>query len=253
MEMKILRNGLKTSSNRKRKSRKRRNPATATAKPVARKRNGVSKTSVASYAKKNGLKLVKKSAANPKRKRSRKRRNGLAVVKTRNNGFFGNTKQDAKQVLALGAGAIGTKFVGNLVNGFISPYAASFGVGSYTDLIADGMVAIVVTPYVARMIGGNEAQKMARLGGLLIVALDVINKFFPQVNVNPFNNAPIVINSSGQALLTANGATDLASAAGANPAVIAKMAGAINAVGASNNMTYQNTPVMSVADSGDGW
>lgn len=250
MEMKLLKNGLKKSTNRKRRTKKRgkRNPTTA-AKTV---RRTTTKAGATAFAKRNGLKLVKKSAANPKRRKSRKRRNGLTVTRTAKNGFFGNTKNDAKQVLSVLGGMVGTKLAGSTLNSIVASYLASFGVGNYSDLIVDGFVALTVTPYVAQMVAGQEAKKLARLGGLAVVVLDAIAKFFPQLNINPFNNAPIVINSNGQALLTSNGALSLANAAGADTSVTAKMAGAMKRV-ASSVASPSGYPTFQTVDANDGW
>jgi len=260
MEMKILQNGLKTSSNRKRKrkstKRRKRNPAVAVAaKPVARKRNGVSVSRAKAVLKKNGLKAVSTKAVGNRKKSKRRRRNGLTVTRTARNGFFGNTKSDAMQVAALGGGALLTQFVGNLINQFAAPYAASFGIGQYSGLISKGITAVLITPYAVGMVSKKgDSVKMARLGGLLVVGLDLVAQFFPQVNLNPFNNSPVLINSNGAALLTPQGATSLAAAAGADPNTVAKMAGAIQAVtGGSDYPTYQNPAVMSAMGSGDDW
>lgn len=253
MEMKILRNGLKSSSNRKR--RKRRNPATpATKTATPKRRNGVSKSSVTAYLKRNGLKAVKPSA-NPKRKRSKRRRNGLTVAQPRkvSNGLLGNSKQDAIQVGAVIGGAAITQAIGGFLQRFASPYASSFGVGQYTGLIAKGVTALMLVPMVAGMITRKpDVKSFARIGGLVVFGIDIINQFFPQVSLNPFSTQPLVL-ANGQALLTPSGAVGLAAAAGADNATVNKMAGAISAVasggGSAKYATYQNPSA--VMD--DGW
>jgi len=193
-KMGIVENGLR----KRRTHKKRRNPSVvAKAKNPARR--SVSLASARAVIKKNGLKTVRVSA-NPKRKHKRRRRNGL-VTTTRRNGFFGNTKGDAKQVLALGAGALGVKAAGRALSGFVSPILSQIGVGQYAEIITDLGLTLFVVPFVGKKVGGGEAAKMARLGGLLTVALDAVEMFAPNVlSFNPFNNAPIVMTGGGAAV-----------------------------------------------------
>lgn len=194
MKYGLVENGLK----RKRKARKRRNPATvAKAKNPARR--SVSLASAKSVAKRNGLKMV--SVSNPKRKTKRRKRNGLvkASTITRRNGILGNTKSDAKQVATLGIGAVATKIMGRIAQSFVSPYLAQVGVGQYAEIIVDGAVALVVTPFLAgKIVRGGDTAKMARLGGLLVVGLDVVEAFAPNaLQWNPFNTNPVVVGGGG--------------------------------------------------------
>ncbi len=199
-KMGIVENGLK----RRRKSRRRRNPSTATKASTAKKnpaRRAVSLASAKAVAKRNGLKLVSKSVANPKRKR-RRRRNGITTAAvSRRNGIFGNTKADAKTVGTVIGGAIFTKTVARIIAPFVAPYAAQVGIGNYAEIIVDGIVALLITPFVAnKVVGGGSSAQNARLGGLLVVGLSAIEKVAPSVlQYNPFVTSPVVMMGNGSA------------------------------------------------------
>lgn len=199
----IVENGLRKRRGTK---RRRRNPvAVAKAKNPARRRS-ISLASARSVIKKNGLKAVSMKA-NGRKKHKRRRRNGLVTSKaigSRRNGFFGNTKSDAKQVLSLGAGALGVKAVGRALSAVIQPFLAQIGAGNYATIITDAGLALFVAPYVGAKLAGNEAAKMVRLGGLLVVGLDLVEQFAPNaLGLNPFNNSPIVMTGAGAAVAPA--------------------------------------------------
>lgn len=199
MKLGTLENGLAKKANG-RKRRKRRN-TTAAAKP-ARRRN-VSLASAKSILKRNGLKAVSTMANGRKRKHHRKhRRNGLVTAR-RSNGFFGNTRSDAMQVLQLGAGALGVKAVGRGLSNIVAPFLSQVGLGNYAGIITDAGLALFVAPWVADKIS-RGSSKMVRLGGLLTVALDGVEMFAPGVlGFNPFNNTPIVMTPNGAAVAPA--------------------------------------------------
>lgn len=199
MKLGILENGLRKSANGKRKRRRRRNPSTvAKAKNPARRRS-VSLSSAKAVLKRNGLKATSLSNGHRKHKRRKHRRNGLTTTR-RNNGFFGNTRSDATQVLQLGAGALGTKAAGRAISGILAPFLSQVGLGGYAGIITDGAIALFVAPWVADKVSRGSG-KMVRLGGLLAVALDGVEMLAPGVmSFNPFNNAPIVMTGAGPAV-----------------------------------------------------
>lgn len=230
--------GLVENGLRKRRStkRRRRNP-TPVAK-VAKKnpaRRAISAASVKSFAKRNGLKLVSKASANPKRKKHRKhRRNGLATTTrstsflTKRNGLFGNSKHDATNVAALGGGLFLTKFIGNFVSGWVQPILARIGLGNYSTIITNGAIAIVVIPMIAKRTVPKQSD-MLRLGGLFATGLSILEQVAPSVlsQINPFNTSPIIITSNGAAVPPAT-VTQIAAgvATSANPvAAAARVAG----------------------------
>lgn len=198
----VTRNGVKRRSTRRKNGAAR--AATVKAKNPA-KRRSLGLASVKSFAKRNGLKLVSKSAQNPKRKaHKRKRRNGLATIPRSRNGIFGNTKHDAKQVLTLIGGMAGTKLISKFITPYLSPLLAKIGIGNYSTIIVDGAVALLVVPAIAaKIVRGGDTAKLARLGGMVIVGLDLIDEFAPAQfsMLNPFaSSAPIVINNGAAAM-----------------------------------------------------
>ena len=212
------------------KKRGRRKNGTA---KTTRKRNGVTKAGALAFAKKNGLKLVSKQNGTKRRKR-RTKRNGVTSTRSTGimsrNGLLGNTKQDAKRVASVMAGAAITKIASSLISGFAAPYAAQVGLGQYTGLVIDGVVALTVAPMIGKKIGGAQGADMARLGGLLVVGVDVLSLFAPSVlNYTPFNNAPVVLNGN-TALLTPAAVTDVVNNTSATASEKAAVAGAMRAL-----------------------
>jgi hypothetical protein len=230
-----VQNGLKKSNGLKRKS----NPLT-----LAR---------VKGFAKKNGFSIMAKGlpklAANPKRRKHRrthKRRNGLTpVLTTRRNGLFGNTKADAKNVGALLGGLLGGKAVGRVISGVAAPYASSMGLGNYTEIASDLIVAIFLAPFVAGKVGGANAASMARLGGLANVAVDLIELFAPNT-LSMFGANPI-LSASGQVGLSPAAVTAIVNSTNAPIADKAKVAGAMAALESGNiPVTYSSSPRVSM-------
>lgn len=194
--LKIIRNGATANGRRK------------------RRRNSAKKNPVSKVTRRANPRITR--TANPKRRR----RNGIAA---RRNGFFGDTKADVKNVLALTGGAIGTNVAGNTLAGLLAPYIATVGLGAYSSIIAQTAIAMFGVPYIARSLAGNDAAKMARLGGLLSVTLDVLGTFFPQFNsLNPFSTSPIVM-SGNQIGITPEAVKQIAKSAAEDTA--AKIAG----------------------------
>lgn len=199
----LVENGVK----RRGKKRRRRNPTATTprAKNPA-KRRAISVASAKAVLKRNDLKVVSKSVANPKRKRHHKRRNGISTAAiTRRNGILGNTKGDAKTVGAVLGGAIFTKTVGRLLSGYVAPYLSQLGIGKYSEIVVDGAVALLITPFVAsKVVKGGDIAKQARLGGLLVVGLSAIEAIAPSVlQYNPFVTSPVVMTGGGAAITPA--------------------------------------------------
>jgi hypothetical protein len=229
-EMKLIQNGIKKTANGKRKRRKRNPSVVGAVKKVARKRNGTTKAGAISFAKKNGLKLVSRTAANGKRKR--KRRNGITkVTRSRSNGLFGDTSSLVKKTLTLTGGAVVTNVGGNWLASLVGQYLAQFGLGAYTNLVTQTLVAMFGVPYIAKAL--KQDSDMARLGGMLSVTLTALNQFFPQFSsINPFTQGAIVVNPNGQVALTGDAVKQIAQAASQDTA--AKIAGFANQMDAMN-------------------
>lgn len=199
--IKLVRNGA-TKNPRRRKATKR------------RRRNGVATAS----------KTATRTVANPRRRR----RNG--IIARRRNGLFGDTKKDVKNVAALTAGAITTNVAGNTVATMLAPYLASFGLGNYASILSQLLIAMFGVPYVARALAGNDAASMARLGGLLSVALDLLGTFFPSfASLNPFGTSVVV--SGNQIGITPEAVKAIAAASAEDTA--AKVSGAMNRIASS--------------------
>ncbi len=232
----LVENGLRR---RRRTTRRRRNPITAakgsTAKAKNPARRAVSLASAKAVIKRNGLKTVSRTAANPKRRRHHKRRNGVASATTRytsRNGIFGNTKHDAKQVGLVLAGAAATKIIGRIASPFLAPYLAQMGIGKYAEIATDTAIALLVVPFLAeKFVGGGrsggDVGKNARLGSLLVVGLDIIQTVAPSaLAYNPFNTSPVVMTGSGAAVTPAAVAQIAAGVANsANPTAAAAKVG----------------------------
>jgi hypothetical protein len=221
-ELKVIQNGIKKSSNGKRRKR-RSNPTTAT-KSVKRRSNGTTKAGALSYAKKNGLKLTKVSNGRKHHKRKRRsKRNGITAIRSRSNGIFGDTTSMVKKTLTLTGGAVVTNIGGNWLASFLAPYLSSFGLGAYTNLVVQFLVAYFGVPELAKVI--KQDKDMARLGGMLSVTLTALNQFFPQFSgINPFGGGgAIVVNSNGGVALTGDAVKAVAAAAAQDTA--AKIAG----------------------------
>lgn len=220
--------GLVENPAKRRKRRRARNPVAAkVAKKNPARRRTTNLATVKSVAKRNGYKLAKiGSVSNPKRRRKHhKRRNGLSTV-SRRNGLLGNTKADAKQVGTILAGAAATKMLGKILNSFLSPYLAQVGVGAYSEIVTNAGAALFVIPFLAtKFVRGGDVAKNARIGGLLVVGLDVINQFFPSVmGYSPFNTSPVVLTANGPAITPAAAAQLAAGVAQSNNPVAAAAA-----------------------------
>jgi hypothetical protein len=208
-------NGITKTSKNGRRRKRRKNGAVATRKTATAK-NGVrrktSLTSVKAFAKRNGLVLKKAgstgTAQNGKRKR-RRSKNGLVTTRRAQNGMFGNTKNDVKRVGSVLLGAAGVKAVGKILVSFISPYTSMVNLGAYTQLLVDLGLALFAAPMIAKKVGGQAAADSARLGGLLVAGMDVVEIFFPSaLAYSPFNNAPVVM-AGNQPLLTPQAVSQL--------------------------------------------
>jgi hypothetical protein len=200
---------------------------------VAKKRNPISLARAKAVIKKNGLKAVSKNGSKKKHhKRHGKKRNGIVAVSRTRNGLLGNTRSDAKQVAYLGAGALLTKTGGRLLSNLISPYMAQFGMGKYTEVIADLGIAIVAVPWIANKVGGRtgDLAKHARLGGLLAASLTLVGEIAPSaLAFNPFNTSPVVL-ANGQTMVTPKAVAQIVAQTDASASDKAKVAGAMAAL-----------------------
>lgn len=190
-----VRNGA-VKANPKRRRKARRNPVTAKAANPRRRRRRNPVASVTTRA------ANPSKAANPRRRR---RRNGVTVAKAnprrkstrrRRNGIFGDTKAEAKQVLSLLAGLAGTKLIGGIATPYVAQLLAYVGMAKFAQPVSNAAVAIFAVAPVAGMVGGRDSAKLARLGGLAVAGLDVLQLVLPSgFSYSPFasNTAPIVL------------------------------------------------------------
>lgn len=198
-----------------------------------RKANPLSLAKVQGFLKKNGLKSVKRGAvvaiANPKRRKGRKRRNGLESAKsfsmTRRNGLLGNTKQQAKDVAGLLGGMLGGKAVGRVLNNFASPYLAQMGLGGYSEIISDGVVALIIAPLVGGKVGGANTAKFVALGAMANVAVDIVELVAP--NTLSFFGSNALVSNGQQVGLSPAAVTAIVNSTNAPIADKAKVAGAM--------------------------
>lgn len=229
--MKLIENGIKSVSNGHKKRRKRRNPVTPI-KAVKRKTNGVRKLAV----------------ANPRRRRrtTHRRRNGVVAIRKRSNGIFGDTSQMVKKTLTLTGGAVVTNVGGNWLASLVGQYLAQFGLGAYTNLVTQFLVAMFGVPYLAAAV--KQDKDMARLGGMLSVTLTALNQFFPQFSsVNPFTQGAIVVNPNGQVALTGDAVKQVAAAAAQDTA--SKIAGFAEQMNAMNSGSGWSSPTAYIPNS----
>lgn len=231
MQMGSMQNGLK----RKRRTTKRRRNATP---KTAAKRNPspVTLSRASAFAKRNGLKLVSKSAANPKRKRS-KRRNGLTKVPRTRNGLLGSGKADAEKVVALGGGMVLTAMIGRFANGFLAPYAARFGAGRYSQAACEFAAALLIMPWLGTKVRNKAAGDFARLGGIATGGFTLANVFAPGFIPNPFGGGEGVIVGG---LVTPQAAAAIAQGVANSPdpqAAAAKVGNAMNALSSGQAVT----------------
>jgi hypothetical protein len=252
-KMAVVQNGTK------RRTKKRNGVARKTATVKARKNPARRVTTLAAAkaaAKRNGLVIVSKTVANGRRKKRRggKRRNGLATAAgyTRSrNGLLGKTKNDARVVGGVLGGAVATKLLSRIVVPFVAPYMAQVGAGSFTEIVVDGAIALVAIPLAVGKMSPKDMGN-ARLGGLLVVAIDAIEMVAPNLlGYNPFNTSAVVV-ANGQALVTPKAVAAIVEATDASPASKAQVAGAMSQLssgtgggGASGGMnTRQAMPLM---------
>lgn len=237
-----IQNGVTRKKNSsRRKTVKRRNSSVA--KP--KRRNGTTKAGALSFLKKNGLKAVKVGTAqNGKRKkRHHKRRNGIAAISRSRNGLIPTTKSDARKVGFLLGGMAATKIGGRIVANFAAGLLAQVGAGAYAEIVGDAAIALVVVPFAAKKIGNSSDADNARLGGLAVVGLDLIEHFAPSAlsSLNPFRSSPIVMTGQGAAIsLPAAAAMAAEIGNSANPSAVGnKVAGALlNAADSSGMAGY---------------
>lgn len=246
-QLTVVRNGVTKANPKKR--RKRRNPvakATATANPRRRRRRN------ASVTRRNPV--AAKATANPRRKR--RRRNPVITkanprrrkVGRRRNGIFGDTKADAKNVLSLLGGLVGTKIVGGIAAPYVASLLAYIGMSRFAQPVTDAAVAVFAVAPVAGMVGGNESRKLARLGGIAVAGLDLLSMVLPSgFSYNPFavNTTPIVLQGGGIDSGTAKQIAAAAAAevaAGGNPNNVASKVGMIYDALEAQSWNVGNSP-----------
>lgn len=230
--LKLIENGIKKTvvNGRKRRVKRRRSNPVAVATKSIRRRNPVKRVTA-------------------KRINGRRRRNGIGRIK-RSNGIFGTGSAIVKKTLTLTGGAVATNLGGNWIATLVSPYLAQFGLGQYTNLITQALVAQFGVPYLAKL--AKQDGEMARLGGFLSVTLTALNQFFPQFSsLNPFTANSIVVNPNGQVALTGSAAQAVLNAAQADTSAkvggfLAQLNGGSAGSGWVNPNEYTNFNVNSV-------
>lgn len=216
-------NGTAKTATAKNGTKRRKGSARKGGSKKRRRNPSLSLSRVQTFLKKNGMRTA-----------SRKR-NGATTVSRSRNGILGNTKSDAKQVGFLALGAAVTKGVGRVLAGFAAPYLSQMGLGKYTTIISDGIVALVAVPFIAQKTLGKEASTFGRLGGLLVVGLDGFNMLAPDALAayNPFIDMSPIVVANGQAAFAPEAVAQIVAqvANSNNPqAEAAKVAGAVSAM-----------------------
>ena len=199
--LKLIKNGVKRVANKKRRTkRRRRNPATTVAaKKNPAKRRNVSSASVKSFAKRNGLKLVKANGARrapvANKRHKRRRRNG--AIMSRSNGLFGNSKETVVSVVSLLAGLGVTKVESALLSPLAGQALGMLGLQNFAKPIVEAGAAVTVNKWAAEAIKKGSG-KYVMYGGLAMALMSLVEQFIPQTSAyNPFatgNNNPLVLN-----------------------------------------------------------
>jgi hypothetical protein len=258
--LKLIKNGVRNP--KRRKTRRKSNPSTVAAKTTSvRRRNGTTLTGAKSFAKRNGLKLVKATATakNPapkvqnKRRKARKhRRNGILNFTKKRNGILGDTKETTYAVGGLLGGLTITKVVSSMVSPLVSRLLATVGADAVAKPITEAAIAIFVLKPVGDKLVSHNVGKSAMLGGLAMAAMSGLELVLPNASVfNPFaqaNNTPVVANvvSGSAANALVNAAASQAASDAAN-----KVAGVLS--GAPRPfVTYQNPAGRSIRNRGLG-
>ena len=97
-------------------------------------------------------------------------------------------------------GLLGGAAVTNMVRGFL-PANLSTGWPGY---ISTGIAAVLVGQVSGRMLKNPRIGNWVTIGGLLIVGLQIVNEYFPQLNL-PFTlAAPTATGTSGMGLITSS-------------------------------------------------
>lgn len=188
--IKLLRNGVKKVSNRRRrKTTKRRNPIAKVANKRRRRRNPSTATSPV-LKRSNGVKRVSN-----RRRRHSKRRNG-AVIR-RSNGFFGNSKEQVVSVVSLLAGLVATKVEGQIAAPIAANLLGMVGLSNYSEAVVQAAAAVTVNKWAADAIKRGSG-KYVMLGGLAMAVMSAVEQMFPQLSTyNPFASVmttPLVLN-----------------------------------------------------------
>lgn len=198
--LKLIQNGIKKTANKRRKKSRKRNGTATTAvakKANPRKRNGTTKVGAAAFAKRNGLKLVKKAANGHKRHKRSKKRNGSPSMRRVNNGVFGNSKETVTSVVSLLVGLGATKVESSILTPMASQLLNNLGVGFLAKPLIEAGAAITVNKWAAEAIKRGSG-KYVMIGGLAMALMSLVEQFLPQTSAyNPFASAnltPIVIN-----------------------------------------------------------
>lgn len=246
-KLKLIENGLKKTANKKRRGRrrntatvsKRSNTATKTVAKVAnrkhrRRRNTISSASVKAYAKRNSLKLVKKSnssgslkkVSNRKHHRRGRRRNTATSMFSSRNGLLGNSTETAKSVVSLLVGLGATKLESGIATPLVAQFLTPVGFGRFSKPVTEFVLAITVNKWagdaIGRRVKAPQAGKFAMIGGLAMSAMSVLELLLPQTSAyNPFatiNTNPISLGASQQGIVNGNVIAALAANQGVSPA-----------------------------------
>jgi hypothetical protein len=239
--LKLIQNGKTAVANpRKRKTRKRRrrNPtALASVENAKRKRRRSTRR------RRNPVALS--TVPNARRRRKtvrRRRRNGTLLAK---NGFFGDTKETTRSVIALLLGLGVTKVESQILAPQVARLLATVGLQNFATPITEVAVSVTINKWVAEQLGTRNDGKFVMIGGLAMAAMHAIEQFLPGTSVyNPFarvNATPIVMNQPN--VIDAKTAKALVNAASMETA--AKVAGALDSIGGGTFAPRSNRGVAS--------
>lgn len=184
----------------KRKSAKRRNPTTATKAAAMRTVNGAKRK----RSRRNGTEMTAiprnsttaLAVRNGAKRRTRKRKNGISIMK---NGIFGNLTNTLKTVGLGAAGAVGTGIAGRATMSIFGGQISRLGVPNFVAQAAvEGAVAGVAVPFIGKKAGLSEQNTtLLMTGGLIKAGLTLADGFMPDlVNFNPIQRGGKVLQSA---------------------------------------------------------
>lgn len=229
--LKLIQNGTTVANGRRRKRRSTRRKRNTTATTSAKNPVAVQTVENARRRRRRrrnpGMTLVANAPRRRRRTTRRRRRNGVLAK----NGFFGDTRETTRSVIALLVGLGATKVQSGILSPQVARLLAPVGLQDYAVPITEVVMAVGVNKWVAERVGTRADGKFVMIGGLAMAAMHLLERLLPGTSVyNPFASAnvtPVVMNQPN--VIDAGTAKALVQAASAETA--AKVAGALDSIG----------------------